>query len=65
MEKKLKCPHPQCGRCAGVFVYTDEENTICKVDTQPPKEIKEKQQVFHTTCQRCKKEIYIIMGFKD
>ena len=30
-----------------------------------PKKLNEKENVFHTTCQRCKKEIYILIGFKN
>ena len=63
MEIKLKCPHKDCGRCLGIFQTTDDENSFCKTFINPPKFIGKKQNIFHSTCKRCKREIYILMGF--
>lgn len=65
MEYKLKCPHKNCGRCLGMFQTTDEQGSVCNVYATPPKKIGKKQHIFHCTCQRCKQEVYVLMGFTD
>lgn len=63
METKIKCP--DCGRCIGCLNSTDNDSNILKVVIKIPLEIKEKEHIFHTTCPRCKKEVYLIIGFKN
>lgn len=63
MEAKIKCPNSN--RCIGCIVSTDSKNGILKTMLDLPKKLNEKENVFHTTCQRCKKEIYILIGFKN
>ena len=63
MEAKIKCPN--CNRCIGCIVSTNSKNGILKTMLDLPKKLNEKENVFHTTCQRCKKEIYILIGFKN
>ena len=65
LEIKLKCPHENCGRCLGVFQTNDDKNSFCKLFTKPPKQTQSKENIFHSTCKRCKQEIYILMGFKN
>ena len=63
MEQKIKCQH--CGRCIGFVQSTDKENGIFEVSVEEPKQHTKKEHIFHCTCQRCKNEIYILMGFKN
>ena len=63
MESKMRCPH--CGRCVGVLQSTDVENSVFEISVDKPKLRSKKEKLFHCTCQRCKKEIYILMGFKN
>lgn len=63
MEIDIRCPH--CNRCVGKTTSTDPENSVFKVFKIPIETTSPKERLFHTTCQRCKKEIYFIMGFKN
>lgn len=63
MELKIRCP--QCNRCIGIFSFTDQKNSIFEVSKKPFAEIKRNDYCFHSTCLRCKKEIYVLMGFKE
>ena len=64
MEQRMKCPH--CGRCIGFVQSTDDEkNTIFSITKNKPKIVGKKERTFHCTCQWCKEEIYILMGFKN
>ena len=63
MEQKMKCPY--CGRCIGFVQATDDENSVFSITKSEPKIVGKKQRTFHCTCQRCKEEIYILMGFKN
>lgn len=64
MEQRMKCPH--CGRCIGFVQSTDDEkNTIFSITKNKPKIVGKKERIFHCTCQRCKEEVYVLMGFKN
>lgn len=63
MEQKMKCPH--CGRCMGFVQSTDDENSVFSITKNKPKIVGNKQRTFHCTCQRCKEEVYILMGFTN
>lgn len=63
MEQKMKCPY--CGRCIGFVQSTDDENSVFSITKSEPKIVGKKQRTFHCTCQRCKTEVYILMGFKN
>ncbi len=63
MEQKMKCPH--CGRCIGFVQSTDDENSVFSIIKNKPKIIGKKERTFHSTCPRCKEEIYVLMGFKN
>ena len=62
MEQKMKCPH--CQRCIGFVQSSDDEENIFSISKDKPKRVGKKERISHCTCQRCKKEIYILMGFK-
>ena len=61
MEQKMKCPH--CGRCLGVCTITNVNESSCTITAKPPKQQSNKEHIFHSTCQRCKNEIYVVMKF--
>ena len=63
MEAKIKCPN--CNRCIGCIVSTDSKNGILKTMLDLPKKLNAEQNVLLTIYQRCKKEIYILIGFKN
>ncbi len=63
METKIKCP--DCGRCIGFINSTDKLNSILKVVLKIPINIEKNEHIFHTTCPRCKNEVYLIIGFKN
>ena len=63
MEQKMKCPY--CGRCIGFVQSTDDENSVFSITNSEPKIVVKKQRTFHCICQRCKSEVYILMGFKN
>ena len=63
MELEIRCPH--CNRCVGKTYSTDPENSVLKVFKIPIGTSNPKERIFHSTCQRCKKEIYILMGFRN
>ena len=60
--EKMRCPH--CGRCIGEFTFSDD-SSIAKVLKVKPKTIDNKTFIYDRKCQRCKKNIVIIMGYKD
>ena len=47
---ETKIKCPDCGRCIGFINSTDKPNN---------------EHIFHTTCPRCKNEVYLIIGFKN
>lgn len=63
MEQRMKCPH--CGRCIGFVQSTDVENSVFSITKNKPNIIGKKERIFHCTCQRCKEEVYILIGFKN
>ena len=56
MEYKMRCSH--CGRCLGIYQSTSGKDGVCIISKTPQKE-DPKGQTFHSTCQRCKNEIYV------
>jgi len=64
-ENKMRSPH--CGKCNGIFKFTEtgENSTTQVVKSIPINEIKSKHKYVETKCPRCKKLIYIYMGFKN
>jgi len=68
MEKKMICPHKGCTRCFGYMstYSTDEDNSYYKVLPELPETLGPKEKkLWHFTCQKCKREIYVIAGFKN
>ena len=50
----------------GVFISSDNENSITEIYKIKPKlQVNKKQQIFEVQCPRCKKAFYINIGFKD
>lgn len=62
MQSKMVCPH--CGRCIGQFTTSDNE-AILEVLKDMPTKLNKKEVIYDRNCQRCKKQIYIRMGFID
>jgi len=63
-DNKMRCPY--CQKCVGVFISSDNENSVTEIyKTQPILQVNKKQQIFEVQCPRCKKVFYINMGYKD
>lgn len=63
MEQKMECQY--CGHCIGFVQSTDDENSVFSITKSEPKIVGKEQRTFHCACQRCKAEVYILMGFKN
>lgn len=62
MQKKMICPY--CRRCIGQVTFSDNK-TILEITKEMPLKINKKEVVYDRNCHRCKKQIYIKMGFID
>ncbi len=62
MSGKLFCPN--CGRCLGEFISSDDTG-ISKTLIKRPTKLKRKQVIYDVKCVRCKERVYISMEFVD
>lgn len=61
-EDKTQCPF--CAKCIGVFNSSENSEAII-LKEKPIEKLGKKQKYFETKCPRCKKLLYIQIGFKD
>ena len=62
MKQKLYCPH--CGRCLGECCSSDGSSE-CRMLVNMPTRLRKKCFVHDMKCMKCKKEVYILMEFKE
>lgn len=61
VKKKMQCP--SCDRCIGYFISSEE--SITNILKDKPLTIDNKTGIYNKICPRCKKELFIIMSFKN
>lgn len=62
MTTKLFCPN--CGRCLGEGISSDECSEV-KALVKKPLKLKTKQVIYDVKCVRCKERVYISMEFNQ
>jgi len=63
-DNKMRCPY--CKKCIGVFISSDNKNSITTIHKTKPNLIKNKKQhIFEVQCPRCKKLFYINTNFDN
>lgn len=62
MTTKLYCPN--CGRCLGECVSSDE-SAVNRVLIKKPTRLRKKHFIHDMRCIKCKEELFIVMEFTD